>query len=198
MLLQQVAIGPQQVHIQRGQFIDRSISEHSIARAVNGRRIYLPLPIGMYGGETLFSIMPLEDRWLDESWTLEEADATGKDRLEELLPVATAVVHHDNARAVVVGSGGWLLSWAADRALQRGDGQRTMANPGNSEFLLASVEWLAGLDNWIAASPIGQQTSRIEGLTRNMYITWLIVLVLGVPAVILGCSGGSAIRRRAA
>ena len=33
-----------------------------------------------------------------------------------------------------------------------------MVNPGNSELLLASVEWLSGLDDWIAAGPIGQQT----------------------------------------
>ena len=70
---------------------------------------------------------------------LRKRDATGKTRFQEDVSVASAVVHHDNARAIIVGSGGWLLSWAADRALQLGDGQVTMANPGNSEFLLASV-----------------------------------------------------------
>jgi len=90
-----------------------------------------------------------------------------------------------------------LLSWAADRASQSSDGQVTMANPGNSEFLLASVAWLAGLDDWIAASPIGQQSSRIEGLTASMYTVWLFVLVLGVPVLILSISGIASVRRKA-
>jgi hypothetical protein len=197
VLLQQIAVGPQQIHIQRGQLIDHTQSEHAIARAVDARRVYLPLPLEVIGGESLLAIMPNEDRWLDENWA-SETDAQGKERLQEELSVACAVVHHENARAVVVGSGGWLLSWAADRASQSSDGQVTMANPGNSEFLLASVAWLAGLDDWIAASPIGQQTSRIEGLTASMYTVWLFVLVLGVPVLILSISGIASVRRKAA
>jgi len=195
VLLQQVAIGPQQVHIQRAQLIESSIGEHVIARAVDSRRIYLPLPIEIVGGESLLAIMPTEDRWLDEHWET-QTDAVGKVRLQEQLPVACALVHHGDARTIVVGSGGWLLSWAADRASQLGDGQVTMANPGNSEFLLASLEWLAGLDDWIAASPISQQSSRIVGLTSNMYTVWVVVLILGVPSMILGIAGFSSIRRR--
>lgn len=195
VLLQQVAIGPQQVHIQRGQLIDRSAGDHSIARAVDGRRIYLPLPIEIGGGETILSVKPNEDRWLDEEWA-EETDAIGKNHLQEPLSVASAVVHHDDARAIVVGSGGWLLSWAADRASQSGDGQVTMANPGNSEFLLASVEWLAGLDDWIAASPIGQQSSRIDNLSPEMYTAWMVFLILGIPLFILTISMVASIRRK--
>lgn len=197
VVLQQVAVGPQQVHIQRAQLIDRSVGEHSIARAVDSRRIYMPLPIEISGGESLLAIMPDDDRWLDENWAA-ETDGTGKTRLQEELSVASAVVHHENARAIVVGSGGWLLSWAADRAAQLGDGQVTMANPGNSEFLLASVSWLAGLDEWIAASPLGKQSSRIEGLTSTMYTVWLFVLIIGVPVFILSVSSVASIKRKAA
>ncbi len=197
VVLQQVAVGPQQVYIQRAQLIDRSVGEHSIARAVDSRRMYLPLPVEISGGEPLLSIMPDEDRWLDDNWAA-ETDATGKSRIQEELTVASAVVHHENARAIVVGSGGWLLSWAADRASQLGDGQVTMTNPGNSEFLLASVAWLAGLDEWIAASPLGQQSSRIEGLSSNMYTVWLFVLIFGVPVFILLVSGVASIKRKAA
>jgi hypothetical protein len=91
-----------------------------------------------------------------------------------------------------------LLSWAADRALQLGDGQVTMANPGNSEFLLASVAWLAGLDDWIAASPLGQQSSRIEGLTSKMYTVWLVILILGIPVLILSVFGIASMKRKSA
>jgi hypothetical protein len=61
-----------------------------------------------------------------------------------------------------------------------------MVNPGNSELLLASVEWLSGLDDWIAAGPIGQQSSRVQGLSQSMYLMWTGVLVLGIPISLLG------------
>ena len=197
VLLQRVALGPQQVHIQRAQLIDRSTGKHAIARAVDSRRIYMPLPIEVEGGVTLLAIDPSEDRWLDEHWEA-QSDAVDKEFLKEQLPIASAVVHHDEARLIVVGSGGWLLSWAADRASQLGDGQLAMANPGNTEFLLASIEWLAGLDDWIAASPISQHTSRIVGLTATMYRVWLVVLILGVPSMVLGIAVILSMRRRVA
>jgi ABC-2 type transport system permease protein len=197
VILQQVATGPQQVYIQRAQLIERSVGNHAIARAVDSRRIYMPLPLEIYGGVSLLAITPDEDRWLDENWAV-ETDAAGKTRFQEDVSVASAVVHHDNARAIIVGSGGWLLSWAADRALQLGDGQVTMANPGNSEFLLASVAWLAGLDDWIAASPLGQQSSRIEGLTSKMYTVWLVILILGIPVLILSVFGIASMKRKSA
>ncbi|HJN71761.1 MAG: hypothetical protein HOC93_04065 [Phycisphaerae bacterium] len=197
VVLQQVATGPQQLYIQRAQLIDHTVGDHVIARAVDSRRMYMPLPLELDGGESLLAIMPDEDRWLDENWAA-ETDATGKARLQSEVSIANAVVYNDEARAIVVGSGGWLLSWASDRASQLGDGQVTMANPGNSEFLLSSVEWLAGLDDWIAASPIGKQSSRIEGLSHTAYVVWMVVLVLGIPALILTISGVASIKRKAA
>ncbi|MDP7008420.1 MAG: Gldg family protein [Phycisphaerales bacterium] len=195
VVLQRIPIGPQQVHIQRGQLIDRSTSSHAIARAVNGRRLYLPLPVELRGGDVLFSIFSSPDRWLDEDWA-SETDGSSKSPLQYDLPVACAVVHHEEARAIAVGSGGWLLSWAADRASQSGEGHVTMANPGNSEFLLAAVEWLARLDDWIAASPLGQQTSRIHGIPQGMYFAWVFILPLGIPILILGVAGFLNVRRQ--
>ena len=84
-------------------------------------------------------------------------------------------------RAIVVGSGGWLFSWALDRGTHLGGQNVMMSNPGNSEFLLSSIEWLSHLDEWIAAGPIGNQVGRISDLSANAHIYWSIGLVFGIP-----------------
>jgi len=70
-----------------------------------------------------------------------------------------------------------------------------MVNPGNSELLLAAVTWLSGFDDWIAAGPIGQQSSRVGVLSRTMYLTWAAVLVLGIPLLLLGTTTVTTFRR---
>jgi len=185
VLVERVAVGPDNLEVQRAQIIQDTNSEHIIARAVNGRQIFIPLPIVVEGGEAVIVVEPSGDRWLDTQWEREIIDVAGKSPLTKQVAIAAAVESPDGARAVVVGSGGWLLTWAADRAITFGGGQVAMVNPGNSELLLACVEWLSGLDDWIAAGPIGQQSSRVQGLSKTTYLTWITVLVLGVPIVLL-------------
>ena len=186
VLVERVAVGPNTLEIQRGQLITETNSEHIIARAVNGRQLYIPLPIALEGGEPLLIVKPSEDRWLDQRWEREILDIAEKTPLANDVSIATAIEQNGGARAIVVGSSGWLLSWAADRAISLGGDKIAMVNPGNSELLLASVEWLSGLDDWIAAGPIGQQSSRVQGLSQSMYLMWTSVLVLGIPISLLG------------
>lgn len=195
VLVERVAVGQNALEIQRGQMITNTNSEHIISRAVNGRQLYLPLPIALEGGESIITIQPSEDRWLDQQWEREIADIESKEPLETEISIATAVENRNGGRTIVIGSGGWLLSWVADRAISLGGGQIAMVNPGNSELFLASVEWLAGLDGWIAAGPIGQQTTRVEGLSESMYLTWAVILVLGIPASLIGTVTIVTIRR---
>ena len=175
--------------------IQETNSNHVIARAVNGRQIFIPLPITVEGGESLIVVKPSTDRWLDQHWEREISNVAGKSPLSKDLPIASAVEHHGGARAIVVGSSGWLLTWAADRAVSLGGDQIAMVNPGNSEFLLAGVEWLSGLDDWIAAGPIGQQSTRVQGLSQSMYVFWTAVLILGIPLALLSTAGVVSIRR---
>ena len=195
VLVERVAIGPNNLEVQRSQMINRTNSEHVIARAVEGRQVFIPLPISMKGGESLIVVNPSDDRWLDSQWEREVIDIAGKIPLDEDVTIAAATKHHGGARAVVVGSGGWLLSWAADRAVSLGGGQVAMLNPGNSELLLACVEWLSGLDDWIAAGPIGQQSSRVDALSRQMYLAWTGILVLGIPILLLASALFISMRR---
>jgi ABC-2 type transport system permease protein len=195
VLVEQIAVGPNQLKVQRSQMIDDMHSDHIIARGVSGRLIFLPFPIQVIGGEPLIVVEPTEDHWLDSKWEMEALNSAGKTSIISPIQIASAVEYHDGARAVVIGSGGWLLSWAADRAVSLGGNQVAMVNPGNSELLLASIEWLSGLDDWIAASPLGQQSSRVVGLTQTAYVFWSIVLVLGVPFFLVVTSAVTLIRR---
>jgi len=195
VLVEQIAVGPNQLKVQRSQMIEDMHSDHIIARGVSGRQIFLPFPIQVTGGEPLILVEPTEDHWLDSKWEMEALDSAGKTSIHAPIQIASAVEHHDGARAVVIGSGGWLLSWAADRAVSLGGNQVAMVNPGNSELLLASVEWLSGLDDWIAASPLGQQSSRVTGITQTAYVFWSVALVLGVPFLLVITSVVMLVRR---
>lgn len=195
VLVERVAVGQNALEIQRGQMISDTHSNHIIARAVNGRQIYLPLPIVLHGGEALITVEPSDDRWLDQRWEREIADLASKQPLKDEISIATTAISEAGARVVIIGSGSWLLSWAADRAISLGGDQVAMINPGNSELFLASVEWLAGLDDWIAAGPIGQQSNRVHGLSETMYLTWAGILVLGIPAFLIGTLVFLSIRR---
>ncbi len=195
VLVERVAVGPNSIEVHRGQLIHETNSEHLIARAVNGRQAYFPLPLAISGGEQLLCVHPSEDRWFDQNWEREITDMNNYDPITETVTIASAIEYLPNARAVVVGSGGWLFTWAADRAVSLGGNQIAMVNPGNSELLLASVEWLAGLDDWIATGPIGQQSSRVQGLSQTMYLVWTGIVVLGIPCVLLGFAVGTYIVR---
>ncbi|MAI66829.1 MAG: hypothetical protein CMJ26_03005 [Phycisphaerae bacterium] len=195
VLVEQVATGPNRVEVQRSQMIEDMHSDHLIARGVSGRQLFLPFPIRVSGGEPLIMIEATEDHWLDANWELKMVDSTGKSSINEQVQIASAIEHENGSRAVVIGSGGWLFSWAADRVVSLGGNQIAMVNPGNNELLLASVEWLLGLDDWIAASPIGQQTSRVSGLSPIAYFVWTIALVLGVPFLMVFASAVTLLRR---
>jgi ABC-2 type transport system permease protein len=195
VLVEQIATGQNRIEVQRSQMIDDMHSNHLIARAVSGRQIFLPFPLRVTGGEPLIVIEPSEDLWFDANWERAMVDSAGKNSLDKQVQIAAAIEHTNGSRAVIIGSGGWLFSWAADRAVSLGGNQIAMVNPGNSELLLASVEWLSGLDDWIAASPLGQQTSRVDGLSQTVYFVWTIILILGIPFILVLASALTLFRR---
>lgn len=182
VVLEQIATGPHQFDIHRSQTLHNTSGESLIARALNGRAIFFPLPIEVQGGDTIYEILPSSDRWLDDAWANETIAMTDQKPLEDSVSIVSLVESDKGQqRAIVVGSGGWLFSWALDRGTHLGGQNVIMSNPGNSEFLLSSIEWLSHLDEWIAAGPIGNQVGRISGLSANAHIYWSIGLVFGIP-----------------
>ena len=84
-------------------------------------------------------------------------------------------------RFVLVGAGGWMISNTADAVRDIGGGRVALENPGNHELMLASVAWLAGMDELIAASPMSQEVSRLRGITPEVRAAWWWIIVAGVP-----------------
>ena len=50
-------------------------------------------------------------------------------------------------RVLTVASGGWMLSYVADVAVNVGGERYALVNPGNHELMLSGVAWLAA---WVA------------------------------------------------
>jgi hypothetical protein len=89
-------------------------------------------------------------------------------------------------RAVVIGSGGWMLSFVSDVTVDLGGDRVALAHPGNYELLLASIAWLAGMDEFIAPSAASQQVARLSGITPAVRTAWLWITLAGMPLAMLG------------
>ena len=70
--------------------------------------------------------------------------------MTEPTSVAVATTRRDPAskslRAIIVGSPSWMVSSVVDSARSLGGGRDALLNPGNREFAVNGVLWLAGLD----------------------------------------------------
>ena len=90
-------------------------------------------------------------------------------------PYQTFCKHHWDrwqGRAVVVASGGWLLTSVADLSDDLGGGRTALVNPGNRELLLASVAWLAGRRGDPRGGLSGREVPRIESLGDGARRAW--------------------------
>lgn len=190
---------------QRGEAVQEFNPGHVISRAVNGQQAYFTLPVPLRTTEArvegvqasvIAEIPASEDRWLEKEWAVDAAsiEAPGPDqRLKSPVAVVMAAERPMPAgspgsrgrsmqRLVLVGSGGWQLSFVADLVRDIGGGKAAQINPGNYELMLASVSWLAGMDDIIAASPLSQETARLQGLEPETRRLWFWILAVGLPA----------------
>ena len=195
VVLERVATGPGERDVQRAAIIEHAASDHPIAVALGGQRCLLPLPVPIDGGAGATAIVALDpgpDRWISEDWSLDRPPSSNVSSLSESVVLAVAVDRGGDRRAIVVGSGGWLMSWATDRAVSIGGQRVALVNPGNGELLVASIAWLAGMDDWIAPGPLGAQVPRVAAVGRGAWLGWTAALVLGVPLSLLLASASLA------
>lgn len=210
-----VPTGPEQVQSQRFQVVQQFFADHAIAAAVHGRNTYFPLPLPMEADAEASSdgdLMPLvtvapDRRRRVVDWTVDVAneylgerqsqDATALgESVEAAIPIAMAGTRRvDSAthgrttqRFIVVGSGGWMFSNIVDLAQSIGGDRAALQYPGNIEFLLASIAWLAHYDDLIAPSPTSQEVARLDGVTGDVRRLWsiLTIAVMPVSALLLG------------
>ena len=172
---------------------------HAIASAVHGLQSSFDLPVAIELNESdvrhdvIAVIEAGPTRWSEPDWMVspERIDApTAEQRLDRDLPLVVAAerrspVAATTQRILVVGSGGWLLSYLADVVVPVGGNRMVLVNPGNYELLLASVAWLAGHDELIAPSPVSRQVSRLSGITPGVQVLWRWIAIVLAPGACL-------------
>ena len=85
---------------------------------------------------------------------------------------------------IVVGAGGWRMSYLEERVVDAGGERVMVVSPGDYERLLAGIAWLAGQDEMIAPSAVSQQVSRLDGITPAVRTRWRWIAVVVMPG---GC-----------
>ncbi len=171
---------------------------HAVATAVHGLQASFDLPLAVRSAEpappgvshdVIAAIEPAENRWLERDWLRNPAALDGPDesqRFETALAIVVAgerigAVEGGVPRFVVVGAGGWLLSYVADVVVAMGGQRVVLVNPGNYELLLAAVAWLAGHDELIAPSPVSRQVARLSGITPGVQVLWRWIAIVLAP-----------------
>ncbi|MHC4109056.1 MAG: hypothetical protein ACYSTY_13335, partial [Planctomycetota bacterium] len=186
---------------QLGQYVQEFPQSHPIARAVHGRATFFPLPLSMRphpsvsdraAYQVIAEVKPGPNRWLEADWSLDPAQLDRPEtqqRLSQTLAIAIAAtrphpVEAGLQRFMVIGSGGWMLTYVADVVFSVGGDRMALAHPGNHELLAASVAWLAGMDELIAPSPLSQEIARLDGITGTVRTVWGWCITALAP---LGC-----------
>ncbi len=200
VVLDRIRSAEDQLQAVHWQAINEFEPDHPIAAAMNGQQTTLHFPVIVrpaadaprrIDARVLATIPPHEGRWLESDLTGYTADApiTDEERFDEPLPVMVAVERANPAktgwqRALIVGSGGWMISNVADRVAPVGGERIALINPGNIELMLSGVAWLAGFDDMIAPSPLTQEVARLRDLTDGARSRWSWSIVAGMP---MGC-----------
>lgn len=211
VIYESVRVGADRREVNRHQHVQRFERGHPIAAAAHGLQTYFGLPVPIRfepRADRTVSILaqvgPGPHRWLEPDWSEDpqsRPEPEREQRFDEPIAIAAAVeqahpVDGDRQRAILVGSGGWMLSFVADAADQVGATRAALLNPGNYEFMQASIAWLAGQDDLIAPSPASQEVARLGEIGDGAYRVWFAVFVIGMPvACLLLAAGVWALRR---
>ncbi|MDG2054381.1 MAG: hypothetical protein P8J86_06715 [Phycisphaerales bacterium] len=167
---------------------------HPVAAAVHGLPTHFAFPVPLRRApelseesfKVLAQIEP-NDR-LAIADVSEVIDFETADSLSQAQPLVVAIertnpVSSGQQRAVLVGSGFWLVSAILDQTVGEGGQKVRLRYPGNLELLIASVTWLAGLDDLIAQGPTSQEVARLRDITPNVQRIWSWLTLLALPGL---------------
>jgi hypothetical protein len=197
VILERIAVGHDQREVTVSFAVRDYAGESVIGRAVDGQQTFFGMPVPIRidsqvaAGADVQEIAHIDaspERWLEPEWTgdLNEREPRPERVLATPAPVVVSAQRRSTAgrttqRFVLVGAGGWMITNVADRLVEIGGGRTALEYPGNHELMLASVAWLAGMDELIAASPMSQEVSRLRGITPEVRAAWWWIIVAGVP-----------------
>lgn len=212
VLFEAVRVSETQRSLVRGQALQSFEADHPIAAAINGQQTYLGTPVVLEHStppagvthDVVVTVEPSESRWLERDWlrTLAQpGEPPSGDPITDPLPLVIAAQRPDPIDSgeqpmLVVGSGGWMLSNVADLVVNVDSGRTALVNPGNYELAMASIAWLAGMEELIAPSPLSQQIARIDGLDDRARWRYVWALLGGLPAACLMLGTGVWFMRR--
>lgn len=208
VILELDRLGPGRGATRAWQRLDPPTTAHPISAALAGHGLVLthPLPLLLIDDDAsgagptrtqatvLATIAPGERRWLENDWRNELTERAAPPEGRGLpAPMAEVIalerpLAEGTQRAVLVGSGGWLLSSVLDALEPLGGGRSIPANPGNRELLLASTLWLAGLDGQIAPGPGAAGAARLSGVAGRSQVIWstIAIVVLPLSSLLIG------------
>ncbi len=98
------------------------------------------------------------------------------------------------ARMFVVGSAQWMPTAAMDALHRRGGAREVLVDPGNRALAVASVLWLAGLDDRLDAERTVEDVERVGAIEPVTRIGWAMSLGVVLPCALGGV--GVAVRWR--
>jgi hypothetical protein len=203
VVIESVRVSQEQTAYERALTLQQFNASHPVGRSVDGMSTYFGLPVPIEAAADLpagvritsiAEVAPSPMRWLEPDWSSPDLASLAATRaakqFEDALPIIVAATRpnpagHGEQRAIVCGSGGWMLSFVADVMVPIGGERMALANPGNFEFLLAAVAWLAEMDDLIAPGPTSQQVARLQGITAPVWMTWSALTVVVMPACAL-------------
>ena len=180
---------------------------HPIADAVSGQRVRfnMPVPVDVLNGASkegsgsarnvaVCRASPSASRWLEKDWLSDPSklqEPTEEQRFSVPIPLVVASVRahpveRGEQRVIAVGCGDWMLTRIADVVMRYGGSRVALVYPGNRELLLASITWLAGMDDLIAASPSSREVARLEGVDDRVRTMWQWLTLAVMPLACLG------------
>jgi hypothetical protein len=199
-------VGPERAETRTAQVLLGGEASTAIGRAIDGQRVLLdrPVPLASTAGgtEAVAVVEPSADRWVEDDWRRDvraRLSAPASKRVAVPVPVVLSSETSASdggrpARAVMVGSSGWMSTSVADAADPLGGGRVALRNPGNRELLVAAAAWLAGRED-LAGGGAGREVARLPRLARGAVVSVGIAEAVLVPALV-AAAGALVVGRR--
>ena len=176
-----------------------------VAQALASQQIGLPVALPLApiaadlsagSSDILLVAQPRAGRSIERDWRRRIPDARAAFSMPTEVPVALSTtrstVDGGSVRAIVVGSGAWMMSATVDALRSESGSREVLLNPGNREFAVNGALWLAGLDQRIGHGGSGREAPRIGALStvERLQITGLVSLCVPLLALLVAvCMG---------